>query len=71
MWAAFIEHLEKMIETRRADLAPLESGQMTMGHRGADTGFQWVDITEAQAQSLRNEIASLQNTINRVRNDYA
>jgi hypothetical protein len=67
----FIEHLKAKIADREADLAPLEFGRMKLGHRGLDTGEQWVDITEAQAQKLRNEIANLQNVIERVRNDYA
>jgi hypothetical protein len=71
MWDAFIEHLEKMIEERRADLVPLESGTMKLGHRGADTNWEWVDITEPQAQSLRNEIVSIQSTIDRVKKDHA
>lgn len=71
MWKAFIGHLEKMIEDRQAQLAPLESGEMKLGHRGPDTGYQWVDITEAQAQSIRNEIVSLNNTLDRVRKDHA
>ena len=71
MWTAFMEHLEAMIAERKAHLAPLESGEMTLGHRGADTGGEWVDITKPQAQSLRNEIASIQRTLDRVRKDHA
>jgi hypothetical protein len=65
MWEAFIEWCERAITERRASLAPLESGAMHSGRRGPDTGFQWVDTTELDAQRLRNEIASLQSTIDR------
>jgi hypothetical protein len=71
MWDAFIKHLEEMIAKREADLKPLETGEMTIRHRGAHTGGEWVDITKPQAESLRNEITSLRRTIDRVRNDYA
>ena len=71
MWNAFIEHLEGMIAERLAQLASLESGAIRMGRRGLETGGQWVDITEPQAQSLRKEIAGLQRTIDRVQQDYA
>ena len=62
IWNDFIENLEGMVAERQNQLAPLASGEKRMGRRGADTGFEWVDITEAQAQSLRNEIANLRRT---------
>jgi hypothetical protein len=69
VWNTLIEHLEKMVTARRARLAPLLSGEGRLGRRGPDTDGQWVDITDLEAQSLRNEITSLQHTIERVRKE--
>jgi hypothetical protein len=63
MWQAFIGWCNARIEERQRQLAPLEVGTAHTGHRGADTGFQWVDTTELTAQGLRNEIASLERVI--------
>ena len=69
VWNTLIERLEKMVTDRRAQLAPLLSGDRRLGRRGADTDGQWLDITDLQAQSLRDEITSLQRTIERVREE--
>lgn len=71
MWEAFFDWCEREIAERREQLAPLEAGQMHMGRRGPDTGFQWQDVTELQAERLRNEIKSLQNTLDRTRKEHA
>jgi hypothetical protein len=65
MWKAFIEHLEAMISDRRDQLAPLEAGKMKLGSRGTASNYEWEDITELRAQQIRNEIASIQSTIDR------
>jgi hypothetical protein len=45
---AFSEWCEREIARRLEQLAPLETGEMHLGRRGADTGFEWVDETEKQ-----------------------
>ncbi|HXM02504.1 MAG TPA: hypothetical protein VN939_07875 [Chthoniobacterales bacterium] len=65
---AFSEWCEREIARRLEQLAPLETGEMHLGRRGADTGFEWVDETEKQIHQLRNEIISLQTVLNNVSN---
>jgi hypothetical protein len=70
-WAALIEDFEGRVRTLQEQLAPIEAGKLRLGHAGADTGGKWIDITETHAQHLKNDIASLQNTIARIRRDHA
>lgn len=70
-WAALIADFEGRIGPLKDQLAPLESGKSKLRHAGADTGFAWLDVTEAHAQRLRKDIKSLENTIARSRRDHA
>ena len=59
-WAAFVENLKTQIaEIRRDHLEPLESGRFSI-HEGG------VDITKAEAASLRGNIASIEAVIKNV-----
>jgi hypothetical protein len=59
-WAAFVKALKTQIaEIRRDHLEPLESGRLTIHERG-------VDITKAEAASLRRNIASIEAVIKNV-----
>lgn len=63
MWEAFIGHLEGMVEERTKMLAALDNGMhITKNH---------VDITKEWGEQIEREIASIRNTINRMRNEYA
>jgi hypothetical protein len=68
MWEALIDHLEGMIAERRALIAPLRDGRVQSGHRGLDTGGEWIDTTQANIHRLENEIAAIQHTVDRVKN---
>lgn len=68
MWNAFIEHLEEMIAGRRWELAPLKDGSMRLRRRYHGEEF---DITKERIAQIEHEIANIQNTIHRVRSEYA
>ena len=70
-WAALIEDFEGRLIVLRDQLAPLVAGDMKLRHAGIDTGLQWVDVTEAHIQRLRDEIQSLENLVVRIRRDHA
>jgi hypothetical protein len=59
-WAAFVENLKTRIaEIRRDHLEPLESGRLRIHDAG-------VDVTIAEAASLRRNIASIEAVIKAV-----
>lgn len=64
---AAIDHMSKMITDLEEQLEPLQSGNMHVGTKGPDAGLQWNDITDIQIAWLKNKIASLNNTIERLR----
>jgi hypothetical protein len=59
-WAAFVQNLQTQIAVIRRDhLEPLESGRLQIHQGGAD-------ITNAEAASLRGNIASIEAVIKEV-----
>jgi len=68
-WQAFIDWCQREIDERKTNLAPMERGAVRTGRRGPDTGGEWIDTTAANIQSIKNEIASLQTTIDRNRHN--
>jgi hypothetical protein len=62
---AFIDWCQRAIDERREQIAPLESGKVHAGRKGPDTGFEWVDVTAAHIERLKNEIASLESAMAR------
>jgi len=67
MWKSFLEWCERAATKLREELAPYEAGTQRVS-RGA--GGEWVDITASRIEQIKREIASLENTMARIRKDH-
>ena len=69
MSESFIAHTEMMIAALRAELAPYEAGTASAGTR--PYGDDWVDITDFRIAQIKREIAALEQSLTRHKEDHA
>jgi hypothetical protein len=65
----FIRRCEEQLEQLRTQLAPLESGNMTIGSRRGNEA--WRDITQERIEQIRLNIDNYEAIIERLRKRQA
>ena len=66
-YADFVRSLKRDIVDLKAELRPLESGQLQCAQR--QRGGLWVDTTQQQIRAIKNMIATLESVVTRYENE--